>query len=125
MVQFLDPETAKILQFLNPEIVEMDKKKNLDPEIVEMVQSLDPETAEILQFLDPEIVKLTKKILDPEILEMVRFLNPEIVEKGRQILYRCDNNVISLVTCNFFLVTRFRTMSMVFRSSFKPFSFLF
>ena len=60
MVQFLDPETAKILQFLDPKIVEMDKK-NMDPEIVEMVQFLDPETAEILQFLDPEIVKIDKK----------------------------------------------------------------
>ena len=28
MVQFLHPETAKILQFLDPEIVEMDKKKS-------------------------------------------------------------------------------------------------
>ena len=28
MVQFLDPETAKILQFLDPEIVEMDKKNS-------------------------------------------------------------------------------------------------
>ena len=27
MVQFLDPETAKILQFLDPEIVKIDKKK--------------------------------------------------------------------------------------------------
>ena len=26
MVQFLDPETAKILQFLDPEIVNMDQK---------------------------------------------------------------------------------------------------
>ena len=26
MVQFLDPETAKRMQFLDPEIVEMDKK---------------------------------------------------------------------------------------------------
>ena len=26
MVQFLDPETAEILQFLDPEIVKMDKK---------------------------------------------------------------------------------------------------
>ena len=45
MVQFLDPETAEILQFLNPEIVKMDKKF-LDPEIVEMVWFLDPEIAE-------------------------------------------------------------------------------
>ena len=29
MVQFLDPETAKILQFLDPEIVEMDKKNSV------------------------------------------------------------------------------------------------
>ena len=36
MVQFLDPETAKLLQFLDPEIVEMDKKI-MDPEIVEKV----------------------------------------------------------------------------------------
>ena len=49
MVQFLDPETAKILQFLDPEIVEMDKKI-LDPEIVEMVQFLDPETQKYCSF---------------------------------------------------------------------------
>ena len=61
MVEFLDPETAKILRFRDPEIVEMDKKI-LDPEIVEMVQFLDPETAEILQFLDPEIVNMDQKI---------------------------------------------------------------
>ena len=54
MVQFLDPETAKILQFLDPEIVEMEKKI-LDPEIVEMVW-----------FLDPEIVeKVDKSYIDP------------------------------------------------------------
>ena len=29
MVQFLDPETAKILQFLDPEIVNMDQKLQL------------------------------------------------------------------------------------------------
>ena len=45
MVQFLDPETAKILQFLDPEIVNMDKKC-MDPEIVEMVRFLDPEIVE-------------------------------------------------------------------------------
>ena len=37
MVQFLDPENAKILQFLDPEIVEMGKK-TVDPVILEMVQ---------------------------------------------------------------------------------------
>ena len=58
MVQFLDPETAEILQFLDPEIVNMDKiisgsrncrngrTKFLDPEIVEMVRFLDPEIVE-------------------------------------------------------------------------------
>ena len=45
MVQFLDPETAEKLQFLDPEIVKMDKKI-LDPEIVEMVRFLDPEIVE-------------------------------------------------------------------------------
>ena len=28
MVRFLDPETAEILQFLDPEIVKMDKKNS-------------------------------------------------------------------------------------------------
>ena len=45
MVQFLDPETAEILQFLDPEIIKMDKKIR-DPEIVEMVPFLDPEIVE-------------------------------------------------------------------------------
>ena len=47
----------KILWFLDPEIVRMDKKI-LDPDIVEMVQFLDPETAEIPRFLDPKFVKM-------------------------------------------------------------------
>ena len=46
MVQSLDPEPAKKLQFLYPVILEMNKKI-LDPEIVEMVQFVDPESAEI------------------------------------------------------------------------------
>ena len=41
MVQFLDPETAEIQQFPDPEI-EKNYKKILDPEIVEMVRFLDP-----------------------------------------------------------------------------------
>ena len=45
MVQFLDPEIAKIPQFLDPEIVKIDKQF-LDPDIVEMVQFLDPEIVE-------------------------------------------------------------------------------
>ena len=40
MVWSLDSETTEILQFLDPEIVKMDKKF-LDPKIVEMVQFLD------------------------------------------------------------------------------------
>ena len=42
MVQFLDPDTAKILTSLEPEIVKMDQQI-FGPEIVEMVQFLDPE----------------------------------------------------------------------------------
>ena len=49
MVQFLDPETADILQFLDPEIVKLDKK------------ILDPEIEEMVRFLDPEIVKKVDK----------------------------------------------------------------
>ena len=45
MVQFLDPETAEILQFLDPEIVKRDNK------------ILDPETIDMVWFLDPEIVE--------------------------------------------------------------------
>ena len=45
MVQFLDPETAEILQSPDPENLKMDKKF-LDPEIVEMVWFLDPEIVE-------------------------------------------------------------------------------
>ena len=52
------------------------EKKNLDPEIVEMVRFLDPETEEILQFLDPEIVKMDKTIS-----------GSRNRRKGRQILY--------------------------------------
>ena len=54
MVQFLDPETAEILQFLDPEIVKMDKKI-LDPEIVEMVRFLDPE---IVEKVDKSFIKM-------------------------------------------------------------------
>ena len=64
------------MQFLDPEIVEMDKKKILDPEIVEMMQFLDPEIAKIPQFLDPEIVNMDKKIY-----------GSRNRSKGRQILY--------------------------------------
>ena len=53
MVRFLDPETAEILQFLDPEIVKMDKKY------------LDPETSEMVRFLDPEIIeKVNKSYID-------------------------------------------------------------
>ena len=55
MVQFLDPEIAKIPQFLDPEIVNMDKKF-MGPEIVEMVR-----------FLDQEIVdKVEKSYIAPD-----------------------------------------------------------
>ena len=79
MVLCLDPETAEILHFLDPEIVKMDKKY-LDPENIEMVWFLDPKTSEKLQCLDPEIVKMGQTFLDPEIIKMVRFLDLEIVE---------------------------------------------
>ena len=53
MVQVPDPETAKLLQFLDPEIVKMDKKF-MDPEIVEMVQFLD---LEIVEKVDKSYIK--------------------------------------------------------------------
>ena len=86
MVQILDPETAEILQFLDPGIVKMDKKI-LDPEIVEMVQFLDPETAEILQFLDPEIVKMDKTISGSRNRRNGEISGSRNRRKGRQILY--------------------------------------
>ena len=86
MVQFLDPEIAKIPQFLDPEIVEMDKKI-LDPEIVEMVQFLDPETAEILQFLDPQIVKIDKQISGSRNRRNGVISGSRYSRKGRQIPY--------------------------------------
>ena len=49
MVRFPVPKTAEILQFLDPEIVKMDKK------------ILDPETVEMLWFLDPEIEEKVNK----------------------------------------------------------------
>ena len=49
MVWFLDTETTEILQFLDPEIVKMNKK------------ILDPETVEMVGFLDPEIVEKVDK----------------------------------------------------------------
>ena len=101
-MHFLDPETAKILQFLDPEIVNMDQKF-LDPEIVEMVWFLDPETTEILQFMDPEIVKMDQNIsgsrycrngakMDKLISGSINLRNCEISgsrnrRNGRQILY--------------------------------------
>ena len=45
MVRFLDPETAEILQFMDPEIVKMGKIF-LDPETVEMVPIVDPKIVE-------------------------------------------------------------------------------
>ena len=48
-MRFLDPETVEILQFLDPEIVKMDK-------II-----LDPETIEMVGFLGPEIVEEVDK----------------------------------------------------------------
>ena len=49
MVQFLDPESTEILQFLDPEIVKLDK------------QFLDPETLEMVRFLHPEIIEKVDK----------------------------------------------------------------
>ena len=72
MVQLLDPETAKIPQFLDPEIVEMDKKNS---------------TAEILQFLDPEIVKLDKQISGSRNFRNGVISGSRNRRKGRQILY--------------------------------------
>ena len=86
MVQFLDPKTAKILQFLDPEIIEMDKKI-LDPEILEMVQFLNPEIAEILQFLDPEIVKMDKKNSGSRNCRNGAISGSRNRRKGRQILF--------------------------------------
>ena len=45
MVQFRDPETAKILPFLNPEIVKMDQQNS---EVFEMEQFLDPKIVEMV-----------------------------------------------------------------------------
>ena len=75
MVHFLDPETAKILQFLEPEIVEMEKK------------IVDPETAKILQFLDPEIVKIDKKNSGSRNRRNGEISGSRNRRKGRQILY--------------------------------------
>ena len=70
MVQFLDPETATILQFLDPEIVNM-----------------DPETTEILPILDPEIVKMDKKISGSRNCRNGAISGSRNCRKGRQILY--------------------------------------
>ena len=77
MVQFLDPETTKILQFLDPEIVEMDKKKSGSR------NRRNPKSGETLQFLDPEIVKLDKKKSGS--------INHK---KGQQILYLFTGHLV-------------------------------
>ena len=92
MVQFLYPETEKILQFLDPEIVEMDKKI-LDPEIAEMVQFLDPEIANILQFLDPEIVKMEEKDFGSKNRRNGVTYGSRNQRKGRQILHGSQSNL--------------------------------
>ena len=64
MMQFLDPETTKILPFLDQEILKMDKKNSGSRNCRNGVVS-GSRNAEIQQILDPEIVKMDKKNLDP------------------------------------------------------------
>ena len=83
---FLDPETAEMQRFPDPEIVNMDQKI-LDPEIEEMVWFLDPETAEIQQFLDPENVKMDNKNSECRNHRNGVISGSRNRRKGRQILY--------------------------------------
>ena len=74
MVRFLDPETAAFLEFLDQEIVKMDKK-NLDPETVEMVRFLDPE---IVEKVDKSFMTCrgTNSIVPNQILAVIILLHP-------------------------------------------------
>ena len=97
MLLFLDLETAKIPQFLDPEIVEMDKKNSGSRNCRNGAVSGSRNRRNTAVSGSRNFKNGQKKILDPEIVEMVGFLDPEIVEKVDKSYITCSDSPFGII----------------------------